>query len=130
MTYAEKLHDGRWWKFRAEFLSRQPLGPDGRHYCFNCGYDYVGSLQIHHRRYILDKDPWDYEDSDLLLLCDKCHNFIHKVEERARDLIRGLDSHEAEQFDILMDELEAARTKNVFKSATAHAKNAVRCMMQ
>lgn len=38
-------------------------------------------LHVHHTYYILDKLPWEYENSSLVTLCHNCHNDIHRVEE-------------------------------------------------
>lgn len=35
-------------------------------------------LQVHHKRYIQDKNPWEYEDNDLITLCKECHNSYHE----------------------------------------------------
>lgn len=35
-------------------------------------------LQVHHRRYIVGKKAWEYEDGDLVTLCQECHSKVHK----------------------------------------------------
>ena len=34
-------------------------------------------LHVHHKHYICDHDPWEYRDSELVTLCDKCHSRLH-----------------------------------------------------
>jgi len=34
-------------------------------------------LQVHHKRYIENRYAWDYESSDLITLCKKCHTNLH-----------------------------------------------------
>ena len=34
-------------------------------------------MQVHHKRYIENRQEWNYEDSDLVTLCKKCHTLIH-----------------------------------------------------
>lgn len=34
-------------------------------------------LHIHHKKYILNRLPWDYEDKDLITLCNHCHFQVH-----------------------------------------------------
>ncbi|MDD5183663.1 MAG: HNH endonuclease [Paludibacter sp.] len=34
-------------------------------------------LQVHHKRYIQNKNLWDYDDTDLITLCKNCHNSLH-----------------------------------------------------
>jgi len=35
-------------------------------------------LQVHHKYYIVDKNPWDYNDNDLITLCNWCHWEFHE----------------------------------------------------
>lgn len=35
-------------------------------------------LQVHHKRYFIDKRAWEYEDNDLVTLCQECHLKVHK----------------------------------------------------
>ena len=35
-------------------------------------------LQVHHKRYIDNRDVWDYDDSDLVTLCKDCHTLVHE----------------------------------------------------
>lgn len=34
-------------------------------------------LQVHHKKYIKGRMPWDYENEDLITLCKNCHKTIH-----------------------------------------------------
>lgn len=34
-------------------------------------------LQVHHKYYIIGLDPWEYKDSVLETLCEKCHSEYH-----------------------------------------------------
>lgn len=38
-------------------------------------------LQIHHKRYIKEKEISDYADNDLITLCKQCHTVLHANEE-------------------------------------------------
>ena len=38
-------------------------------------------LEVHHKLYIRDRLPWDYENDDLITVCDPCHRKIHKEEK-------------------------------------------------
>lgn len=66
-TYIEKLRDPHWQKKRLEVMSRDGFT------CQLCG-DTEHTLNVHHRRYILGRDPWDYPDEDLITLCEACHS--------------------------------------------------------
>lgn len=37
-------------------------------------------LEVHHKYYILNKLPWEYNESALVALCNWCHSDIHKNE--------------------------------------------------
>lgn len=120
-TYSEKLRDPRWRDFRAEFISSRPSRE-----CDDCCEDTVGTLHVHHRLYRPGTEPWEYEFSELRLLCEECHGRIHDVEKRIRALTLTLAAHEAYEFQDFLDELEEANAKGLVKIAFARCKNAVR----
>ena len=37
-------------------------------------------LQVHHKYYIYNKLPWEYDNDALITLCNWCHTDIHKTE--------------------------------------------------
>ena len=67
-TYSDKLKDPRWQKKRLKILERDDFK------CISCGDD-KSTLHVHHRIYISNNDPWDYEDETLVTLCEKCHEY-------------------------------------------------------
>lgn len=62
--YAEKLLDVRWRIKRLRIVERDKI-------CQQCRSGY--RLHVHHKRYIKNKEPWEYEDEDLITLCQHCH---------------------------------------------------------
>ena len=34
-------------------------------------------MQVHHKRYIINKYAWEYDDCDLVTLCQDCHSKVH-----------------------------------------------------
>ncbi|MGV3588426.1 MAG: hypothetical protein ACO1OF_15585 [Adhaeribacter sp.] len=36
------------------------------------------NLHVHHKHYVLDTLPWQYNDDDLVTLCDLCHWNLHQ----------------------------------------------------
>jgi hypothetical protein len=72
-TYAEKLKDPRWLMRRRSILARDLCT------CQSCG-DKDGVMQVHHKYYITGREPWEYPDEALVLLCAGCH----EVEETGR----------------------------------------------
>lgn len=71
--YSEKLLNPRWQKKRLEILQRDKWS------CQIC-LDKSNTLHVHHLVYHGGLDPWDYEDKDLLTLCDAHHDVIHAME--------------------------------------------------
>jgi 5-methylcytosine-specific restriction endonuclease McrA len=69
MTYAEKLLDYRWQLKRQEILERD------NYTCQRCSSDGC-ILQVHHLHYYPKHEPWEYENEDLITLCDKCHAVV------------------------------------------------------
>jgi hypothetical protein len=72
--YAELLKDPRWQRKRLEILQR-----DGWRcqWCLNP----KATLHVHHKRYLPNRAPWEYEDRYLVTLCADCHQFDY--DERA-----------------------------------------------
>jgi hypothetical protein len=66
MTYAEKLKSPKWQKKRLEILERDKFT------CCHCD-DTEKNLQVHHKYYTKNSDPWDYPNDALITLCEDCH---------------------------------------------------------
>lgn len=66
LSYAEMLKDPRWQKKRLEIMQR-----DGFR-CQHCLSE-DKELQVHHLVYDKDKKPWEYENCELVTLCNECH---------------------------------------------------------
>ena len=73
-NYTELFKDVRWQKKRLEVLNANNWE------CENCG-DKEKTLMVHHKFYKKDHLPWEYDSSDLLCLCEDCHNEYHKLLE-------------------------------------------------
>lgn len=74
-TYLEQLLDERWQSKRKLILARD-------HYkCQMCSgiMSEDTQLHVHHRYYILGKYAWEYDNSALITLCEKCHYIVHKT---------------------------------------------------
>lgn len=39
------------------------------------------NMHVHHKKYIHRNLPWDYDDTDLISLCSRCHFTLHQREE-------------------------------------------------
>jgi 5-methylcytosine-specific restriction endonuclease McrA len=66
MTYSEKLKDPRWQKKRLQILER-----DGWT-CQDC-WTTSKTLHVHHKFYIPNTEPWDYDNAALVTKCETCH---------------------------------------------------------
>ena len=72
--YEQQLEDKRW-QFKSENIRIRD-----KHKCRLCGARKV-QLDVHHIRYIYGREAWDYDDSDLVTLCHKCHEEIHNAQD-------------------------------------------------
>jgi hypothetical protein len=81
MTYTEKLHDPRWQKKRLEVFTRDNFT------CQLCK-DTETELQVHHKKYIGWKDPWDYANELLITLCRDCHGYMYNDKELPFKIIK------------------------------------------
>lgn len=97
-TYAEKLRDPRWAEFRKRIISSR-----GK-FCEMCGSE-AGekTTNVHHRRYISGAEPWEYKDEDVILLCESCHNAVHRCETKWRDMIRQMPPFMVHEFSDMAD---------------------------
>lgn len=82
MTYADKLKSPEWQKKRLEILNRDEFT------CTMCNSK-EKTLHVHHKVYIFDNDPWDYENDFYTTLCETCH----KQEEQDKALFHKFIKH-------------------------------------
>jgi hypothetical protein len=78
-TYKQKLLDKRWLSKRAEILKRDHF------VCQHPGCQRTDGLQVHHKDYFPNVDPWDYTDDLLITLCALHHGkelYRKKVEDQ------------------------------------------------
>jgi predicted HNH restriction endonuclease len=71
-TYYEKLKDPRWQKKRLEVMSEHNFT------CEMCA-DSETTLNVHHKEYFKDWEPWQYANSQLTCLCENCHEATHHL---------------------------------------------------
>lgn len=74
--YAFLLERREWKAKRDHILIRDD------HRCQRCGAtEGPGiSMHVHHMHYIQGLDPWEYKDSELVTLCEDCHQYVHETE--------------------------------------------------
>lgn len=124
MTYEELLKRPEWRQRRWEYIATLKARPGwlGMEICEACFEIFRTEYHLHHRRYIKGRLPWEYDDSDLILLCDVCHKFIHDVAKMATAWIIGQEPHVASEMEML---LTALLDSPCPKNALARAKNSV-----
>lgn len=82
-SYSEKLKDPRWQKKRLEVLEVAEWS------CALC-QDSESTLHVHHKQYIKGREPWEYDDNQLVVLCESCHHEEHQGEDILMDVISRL----------------------------------------
>ena len=85
MTYAEQLRHPNWQKRRLEMLSAAGWQ------CQKCG-EKEKMLQVHHKQYFKGRKAWEYEDSDLLVLCEPCHEKEHTSGDALKSILARADA--------------------------------------
>lgn len=80
-SYYEKLKDPRWQKKRLEVMQL-------KEFCCEICYDNESTLNVHHKEYFKGKEPWEYENNQLAVLCESCH----KVHHDSKDLLKYISS--------------------------------------
>jgi hypothetical protein len=70
--YLEKLKDPRWQRKRLEIFNRDEFA------CQIC-YSVENTLVVHHKVYLANKEPWEYDDYMLTTLCEECHDAETKM---------------------------------------------------
>lgn len=79
-TYGQKLKDPRWQRRRLEVMESAHFA------CDECG-NTEETLNVHHKRYIRGREPWEYDDKYLACLCDTHHDAWHGMEQELKELI-------------------------------------------
>lgn len=98
MTYSEKLKDRRWQALAAKVKDKANWkceDPD-------CQSPQESNLQVHHVAYIPKFDPWEYDESLLIALCEDCHKRRQPLENECRLMLgkslRNVPSRRLEAF--------------------------------
>jgi hypothetical protein len=62
--------------------------------CQNCG-DKSTTLHVHHKQYIKGRMAWEYDDLELAVLCEPCHESEHADQSVLKQLLAQADTGEA-----------------------------------
>lgn len=111
-TYYEKLKDPRWQKIRLQIMQRDNF------MCVICGAKHK-PLNVHHRLYFKNWEPWDYNDHHLITLCEDCHQNIdwNNLKNDLLDYLYYIGINENHIFnltgDLVIKGIESERRKAV-----------------
>jgi len=94
-SYAAKLRDPRWQRKRLKLLERSDFS------CEECG-DETSELHIHHHYYIRGKEPWEYPDTLLTVLCRRCHGIAEVDRENLLSSFGTVRDHEHRELACLL----------------------------
>jgi len=81
-TYSEKLRDPKWQRRRLEMFTLADWK------CQRCANPHE-ELHVHHTRYFKGREPWEYEDQWLRVLCAKCHAAEHPDKPTKPQAVKG-----------------------------------------
>ncbi len=95
MNYQEQIKDPRWQKRRLEILQLDNFT------CQICG-SYNKTLHIHHTIYLPQNNIWEYEDCQLITLCEDCHKNEHEnLSELVKNIINDIKNQGLTNLEIL-----------------------------
>lgn len=81
LSYADQLKHPNWQRKRLESLQAADFQ------CSECS-DKETTLHVHHKRYVKGRMAWEYEQSELKVLCETCHKNTHTAQEKLEILLR------------------------------------------
>lgn len=93
--YAAKYRDPRWQRKRLEVMQRANFA------CQECDST-TTTLNVHHRRYRKGAAPWEYDDHELMCLCESCHSQHHNHQRAIEELLAGCDLFELPHLHALL----------------------------
>jgi len=93
--------------------------------CQNCG-EKNKMLHVHHKQYFKNRMPWEYSDTELIVLCEDCHRGEHKSSDGIKRLLSEYGTNDAyallSGFNYWIDYCNATPRDDVDKTnATAFA---------
>ncbi len=101
MNYSEQLKSPMWQKKRLEIMKRDKFT------CQDCG-DTENQLQVHHKSYTYGKMVWEYDNDNLITLCEDCHSSITDIKKiiKLRIDYKFLSYDQLNKVDYILDALE------------------------
>jgi hypothetical protein len=100
--YGAKLSTPEWKKFSQGIRTKRG------NYCNSCRRSDI-VLNVHHVFYESDREPWEYADDEVVVLCSGCHHQLHEQLKKFRKYVFGKLTPQA--FEILNGALAVALEK-------------------
>jgi hypothetical protein len=118
MTYSEKMKDPRWQRKRLEVFERDE-------WCCQVCCDDSATLNVHHRYYLNNKEPWEYPNEALITLCEDCHNdeknnYPEQIDKIILSLKKHFLSDELSSLVKVFENLTIYHTSEVFVSVVKY----------
>lgn len=118
IDYVEKLKKPKWQRKRLEIMKRDDFT------CQLCG-DSESTLHVHHKIYKDGKAPWEYDDSNLITLCETCHdgekNINDNIENLNREIKKKFFSEHIQQLYFGLKHSQLVSHPDVMSSAFRYA---------
>jgi hypothetical protein len=83
-SYRSQYLDPRWQKKRLKVMESTGFK------CESCQSE-TNTLNVHHKQYIPNRDVWDYENEQLAVLCQSCHEYMHLQKDLLNEVISRFD---------------------------------------
>jgi Zn finger protein HypA/HybF involved in hydrogenase expression len=96
IDFFAKYKDPRWQKKRLEVMQQADFR------CESCESG-EKTLNVHHKSYKKNHNPWEYDEWELECLCEDCHNEKHKIKDRLTAALHNFKTDV--NFDYTEDEL-------------------------
>jgi len=104
MNYIEKFKNPKWQKKRLKILQRDKFT------CQSCK-EKNKTLNVHHIYYDNEKEPWEYNNDDLITLCNECHKTWHNIFDNNDDIIARWVAKVYDEWEIKSIEKAMAKTR-------------------
>ncbi len=112
MKYQEQLMTQEWAEFREKILDNARYGKGDGEYgpvaqCQQCGEPETRvKLHIHHKTYRNGRKAWEYETSEVKVLCADCHEHLHGIAKQIEHWLIGLSFEDAEELLSLVEAIK------------------------
>lgn len=90
IAFKDQYKHPLWQKKRLEALEAYHFA------CQRC-YDGESTLHVHHKLYVKGRKIWEYDISELSVLCECCHGITHEAKDALNDILANLHAQGFEE---------------------------------